>query len=43
MLFKRTCKDMGILIREPMPIKVLVDLKCTIAKDRKEVAAIDDA
>jgi len=26
-----------------MPIIVPKDLKCTIAKDRKEVAAIDDA
>jgi len=34
---------MGIVIRKPMLIVVLVDLKCTIAKDRKEVAAIDDA
>jgi len=34
---------MGVIIRKPMPIVVLVDLKRTIAKDRKEVAAIDDA
>jgi len=34
---------MGILIRKPMHINVPNDLKRTIAKDRKEVAAIDDA
>jgi len=33
---------MGIVIRKPMPIVVLKDLKRTIAKDRKEVATIDD-
>jgi len=43
MLFKRTRKDMGVVIREPMPIKVPKDLKRMIAKDRKEVATIDDA
>jgi len=42
-LFKRTCKDMGIVVRDPTPIEVPKDLKHTIAKDRKEVAAIDDA
>jgi len=31
-------KRMGIVIREPTPIKVPKDLKLTIAKDRKEVA-----
>jgi len=34
---------MGIVIKKPIPIKVPKDLKCTIDKDRKEVAAIDDA
>jgi len=34
---------MGVVIRKPMPIVVPKDLKHTIAKDRKEVAAIDDA
>jgi len=34
---------MGVVIRKPMPIVVPVNLKRTIAKDRKEVAAIDDA
>jgi len=43
MLFKRSCRQMGIVIRKPMPIVVPKDLKHTIAKDRKEVAAIDDA
>jgi len=43
MLFKQSCKRMGIVVREPTPIKVPKDLKCPIAKDRKEVAAIDDA
>jgi len=43
MLFKRTRRQMGIVIRKPMPIEVPKDLKCTIAKDRKEVASIDDA
>jgi len=33
---------MGVVIRKPTPIVVPVDLKRTIAKDRKEVAAIDD-
>jgi len=43
MLFKRSCQQMGVIIRKPMPIAVPKDLKHTIAKDRKEVAAIDDA
>jgi len=43
MLFKRSHRQMGVVIRKPTPIVVLVDLKCTIAKDRKEVAALDDA
>jgi len=43
MLFKRSRRQMGVIIRKPTLIVVLVDLKCTIAKDRKEVAAIDDA
>jgi len=34
---------MGVVVREPTPIKVPEDLKHTIDKDRKEVAAIDDA
>jgi len=42
MLFKRSRKRMGIVVREPTLIKVPKDLKSTIAKDRKEVAAIDD-
>jgi hypothetical protein len=43
MLFKWSCKRMGVVIREPTPIKVPKDLKCTIAKDRKEVSAIDES
>jgi len=43
LLFKRSRRQMGIVIRKPMPIVVPKDLKHTIAKDRKEVAAIDDA
>jgi len=43
MLFKRSHSQMGIVIRKPMPIVVPKDLKCIIAKDRQEVAAIDDA
>jgi len=43
MFFKRSHQQMGVVVREPTPIKVPKDLKCTIAKDRKEVAAIDDA
>jgi hypothetical protein len=31
---------MGIVIRKPTPIAVLVGLKHTISKDRKEVAAL---
>jgi len=34
---------MGVILRNPTPIKVPKDLMCTIDKDRKEVAAIDDA
>jgi len=40
MLFKQSHRQMGVVIRKPMPINVPKDL---IAKDRKEVAAIDDA
>jgi len=43
MLFKRSRRQMGVVIRKPTLIVMLVDLKCTIAKDRKEVAALDDA
>jgi len=43
MLFKRSRRQMGIVIRKPMPIVVPVGLKRTIAKDRKEVAPLDDA
>jgi len=43
MLFKRSHRQMGIVIRKPTPIVVPVGLKRIIAKDRKEVAAIDDA
>jgi len=43
MLFKRSRRQMGIVIRKPTPIVVPVNLKRTIAKDRKEVAALDDA
>jgi len=43
MLFKRSCWEMGIVIKKPTPIELPKDLKHTIAKDRKEVAAIDDA
>jgi len=43
LLFKRSCWQMGVVVREPTPIKVPEDLKHTIDKDRKEVAAIDDA
>jgi len=43
MLFKRSCRQMGVIIRKPTPIAVPVGLKHTIAKDRKEVATIDDA
>jgi len=43
MLFKRACRQMGIVIRKPTPIVVPVNLKRTIANDRKEVAALDDA
>jgi len=43
MLFKWSSKRMGVVVREPTLIKVPKDLKCTIAKDRKEVAAIDDS
>jgi len=43
MLFKQSHKRMGIVVREPTPIKVPKGLKRTLAKDRKEVAAIDDA
>jgi len=43
MLFKRSHQQMGVVIRKPMPIVVPKDLKHTIAQDRKEVAAIDDA
>jgi len=42
MLFKQSSWQMGVVIRKPMPINVSNDLKRTI-KDRKEVAAIDDA
>jgi len=35
--------SLGIVIRKPRPINVPKDLKRTIAKDRKEVATIDDA
>jgi len=34
---------MGVVVREPTPIEVPKDLKCTIANDRKEVAAIDNS
>jgi len=43
MLFKRSHRQMGIVIRKPTLIVMPVDLKRTIAKDRKEVAALDDA
>jgi len=43
MLFKRSRRQMGVVIRKPTPIVVPVDLKRTIAKDTKEVAALDDA
>jgi len=43
MLFKMSCKQMGVVIRKPTPIAMPVGLKCIIAKDRKEVAALDDA
>jgi len=43
MLFKRACHQMGIVIRNPPPIFVPKDLKRTIAKDRKEVAANEAA
>jgi len=43
MLFKQSRQQMGIIIRKPTPINVPNDLKHTIAKDRKEVAVIDDA
>jgi len=43
MLLKQSLNRMGVVVREPTPIKVPKDLKCTIAKDRKEVAAIDNA
>jgi len=42
-LFKRSCRQMGIVIRKPTLIVVPKDLKHTIAKDRKEMATIDDA
>jgi hypothetical protein len=40
MLFKWSHWQMGIVIKKPTPIEVPKDL---IAKDRKEVATIDDA
>jgi hypothetical protein len=43
MLFKRARRQMGVVIRKPTPIVMPVNLKRTIAKDRKEVAALDDA
>jgi len=43
MLFKQSCRQMGVVIRKPTRIAVPNDLKHTIAKDRKEVATIDDA
>jgi len=43
MLFKRSRRQMGVVIRKPTLIVVPVGLKHTIAKDRKEVATIDDA
>jgi len=43
MLFKRSCRQMGVVIRKLTPFAVLVGLKRTIAKDRKEVATLDDA
>jgi len=42
-LFKRSRWQMDVIIRKPTPIAVPKDLKRTIAKDRKEVATIDDA
>jgi len=43
MLFKPSHWQMNVVIKKPTPIEVPKDLKHTIAKDRKEVAAIDDA
>jgi len=43
MLFKQSHRQMGVVIRTLMPIVMPKELKCTTAKDRKEVAAIDDA
>jgi len=43
MLFKRSWRQMGMVVREPTLIKVPKDLNSTINKDRKEVAVNDDA
>jgi len=43
MLFKQSRQQMGVIIKNPTQFEVPKDLKRTIAKDRKEVAAIDDA
>jgi len=43
MLFKRSRRQMGVVIRKPTTIAMPVNLKHTKAKDRKEVAALDDA
>jgi len=43
MLFKRSRWQMNVVVREPTPFEVPNDLKSTIAKDQKEVAANDDA
>jgi hypothetical protein len=43
MLFKHAHCQMGIVIRNPPPIIVLKDLKQIRNRDRKQVAANDDA
>jgi len=42
-LFKQARRQMGVVIKKPTPIVVPVNLKRTIANDRKEVATLDDA
>jgi len=42
MLFKRCHRKRGMVVKEPTPIEVPKDLKCTITKDKKEVANNND-
>jgi len=42
MLFKKSHRRMGMVVKGPTPIEVPKDLKCTINKDKKEVANNND-